>query len=109
MSELSKTGVGTCFFCEAAWAGLAEMLGLSKREVEVLQCLLLDDDEREVAVFLRMSPRTVRTHLERIHKKLAVHSRIALVVQLFDVHVDWLCHASPPSGCRLNSRLARSN
>jgi DNA-binding CsgD family transcriptional regulator len=97
----------TCFFCEAGWAGLSDLLDLSKREVDILACLLLDDSMDDVAALLQISVRTVGTHLQRIHKKLNVHSRTALVVKLLGVHVDWLCEASPPPGCRLNARLSR--
>ena len=37
---------GTCFFCEAAWAGISRSLRLSKREIEILQRLMLGDDTR---------------------------------------------------------------
>ncbi|MGO9111520.1 MAG: helix-turn-helix domain-containing protein [Thermoguttaceae bacterium] len=84
------------------------MLSLSKREVEILQCLMLGENEGEAAEFLDMAPRTVRTHLERLRWKLGVRTKAELVVQLCDVHIDWLCQSYPPPGCRLNGRLARN-
>jgi len=107
MSDTPGNREGICFFCEAAWAGISQMLGLSKREVEILQCLVLGDDEREAALLLKLAPRTIRTHLERIRWKLGVHTRAELIAFLCDAHLDWLCEASPPPGCRLNGRLAR--
>lgn len=97
----------TCSFCESAWAGVSKALHLSIREVEILQCLMLGDDERDVAAFLQISVHTVGTHLERLHAKLGVHTRTSLMVRLFDAHLDWLREASPPPGCRLNVRLER--
>ncbi len=105
--DTDETRDGACFFCEAAWIGVSQSLSLSEREVEILQCLMLDDDERQAAGFLELTPRTIRTHLERIRRKLGVHTRTALSVRLSKAHLDWLCEASPPTGCRLNGRLAR--
>ena len=62
MSDNHESRDGTCFFCEAAWEGVSQRLRLSKREVEILQCLILGDNEREVAPFLGLKGRTVRTH-----------------------------------------------
>ena len=107
MSDTHESRDGTCLFCETAWAGVSQSLRLSKREVEILQCLILGDNEREVALFIGLTCRTVRTHLERIRWKLGVHTRVELIVRLCDAHLDWLCEASPPMGCRLNGRLAR--
>jgi DNA-binding CsgD family transcriptional regulator len=107
MSDARDRPAGTCLFCEAAWAGVSKSLSLSTREVEILQCLMLGDDEIEAALLLGTTPRTVRTHLERIHAKLGVHTRAALMVRLFDTHLDCLSEARPPLWCRLNGRLAR--
>jgi DNA-binding CsgD family transcriptional regulator len=107
MSGSHETCKGTCFFCEAGWEGLSQLFDLSKREVEILQCLILDDSVSEAAAFLGISERTVRTHLQRIHTKLNVHSRSALMLHLVDMHLDWFCESSPPPGCRLNVRLVR--
>jgi hypothetical protein len=68
---------------------------------------MLGDDEIEAALFLGLTFRTVRTHLERIHAKLGVHTRAALMVRLFDAHLDWLSEAHPPLWCRLNGRPVR--
>jgi DNA-binding CsgD family transcriptional regulator len=98
---------GTCFFCEAAWAGISRSLRLSKREIEILQRLMLGDDKRGASLLLGLPLRTFQRHLERIHQKLGVHTEEALIVRLFDAYFDWLCEASPPPGCRMNVRLAR--
>lgn len=49
--------------------------GLSPREVELLQLLSLGKTYKEMAEQLFLSPHTVRRHLERIYKKLSIHSR----------------------------------
>ncbi len=98
---------GTCYFCQAAWAGISKELCLSGEEVDILQCLLLGDNDRQAADFLGVAFCTVRTHLERLHRKLGVHTRMELTVRLFDAHCDWLCKEGPPQGCRMIVRLAR--
>jgi DNA-binding CsgD family transcriptional regulator len=107
MPNADKIHNGNCFFCETAWAGISHVLSLSKREVEILQRLILGEDECEAALFLGLTSRTLRTHLERVHRKLGVHSRSMLIVRLFDAHLDWFCEATPPARCRMNVRLAR--
>jgi DNA-binding CsgD family transcriptional regulator len=96
-----------CFFCGAAWTGITRILSLSEREVEILQCIVDGEDVRQAALFLRISPRTVRTHLERVRVKFGVHTQAELVVQLSYAHLNWLCETSPPEGCRLYGRLAK--
>jgi len=106
MCDAHRAAGNSCFFCEAAWEGISRSLRLSNREVEILQCLVLGDSERGAACLLGLRPRTVRTHLERVRRKLGVHTRAELIVQLCDAHVNWLSQASPPLGCRLSGRLA---
>ena len=52
---------------------------LTKRELEVLQELSLGQDNDAVATVLRMSPNTVRTHVQNILSKLKVHSKLEAV------------------------------
>ena len=107
MEDAAKAHDGSCFFCAAAWKGISETLRLSKREIEISQCVMLGDTERQAAAFLKVSPRTVRTHLERIRAKLGVDTRTELIVWLCEAHLDWLSRSSGPSGCRLKNRLVQ--
>jgi DNA-binding NarL/FixJ family response regulator len=52
---------------------------LTPRELAVLQELALGRDQHAVAVELRMSPNTVRTHVQNILAKLDVHSKLEAV------------------------------
>jgi len=52
---------------------------LTKRELEVLSELALGQDNEAVAKVLRMSPNTVRTHVQNILSKLDVHSKLEAV------------------------------
>jgi DNA-binding NarL/FixJ family response regulator len=60
--------------------GGGEMLAaLTPREREVLACLAEGTGRRDMAGHLRMSPNTVRTHLQNLISKLGVHSALEAV------------------------------
>jgi len=88
-----QTDVGTKFSAEC-YAALAEELGvatkystteknlplgLTKREVEVLQQVARGITNREIAQELVISERTVAHHLEHIYDKIGISSRAAAV------------------------------
>ncbi|GGJ13172.1 hypothetical protein GCM10010885_23090 [Alicyclobacillus cellulosilyticus] len=52
---------------------------LSAREFEIVQCVARGLSNKQIAETLLISPRTVSTHLEKIYKKLDVHSRTELL------------------------------
>jgi len=52
---------------------------LTPRELEVLRELALGHDNELVAKTLKMSPNTVRTHVQNILSKLNVHSKLEAV------------------------------
>lgn len=49
--------------------------GLTEREVDVLTLMAKGDTNRQIAVSLGISPKTVGTHVEHIYSKLAVKTR----------------------------------
>lgn len=55
------------------------LAGLTPREREVLMCLVEGTGRRDMAAHLRMSPNTVRTHLQNLMSKLGVHSALEAV------------------------------
>lgn len=57
----------------------AELLGISRREVQVLELLADGATAREIGARLFVSHETVRSHLKRIYRKLGVHDRDAAV------------------------------
>jgi DNA-binding NarL/FixJ family response regulator len=60
---------------------------LTDREWEVLRCLAEGTRRSDVAEHLRMSPNTVRTHLQNLRAKLGVHTTleaVALTRQMLD-------------------------
>ena len=51
------------------------VLGLSRRELEVLERVANGETNRAIASALFVSPSTVKTHFDRIYEKLGVHDR----------------------------------
>ncbi len=78
-----------------AWREIAFVLCLSPREVEVLQRVVADEHEQDIAVALRLSRHTVRTYLKRIRAKLGAGSRVQLVQRVFAEFSAWLAKSSP--------------
>jgi PAS domain S-box-containing protein len=52
---------------------------LTKREVEVLRLMTTGANTKSLAIRLRLSPATVRNHVQHILEKLGVHSRLEAV------------------------------
>ncbi len=84
---------------------IASKLDLSSRQVQVARCVLSDQGEEEIARALGLSRGTVHTHLERLHEKLEVHSRVQSARRVFAAYFAWLIESPPPSGHPLRSRL----
>jgi len=61
--------------------GFAHDCGLTEREAEVLDLIARGRSSPEIAIILRISPRTVHKHCERIYAKLGVESRHAAAVR----------------------------
>lgn len=62
---------------ERDMARLAERLGLTQREAEVLLWVSYGKASSDISEVLEISPRTVQKHLERIYEKLGVETRSA--------------------------------
>ena len=67
---------------QQAWTAIARRLRLSPREVQITQLIFQDSKELAIADGLGMSPHTVRTHMERLYRKLGVKSRVKLVLRI---------------------------
>ncbi len=103
--RLSPCSNGHGLFCEEAWAAIADKLDLSPRQMEVARCVLTDQSDGEIARVLGLSRGTVHTHMERLHERLHVHSRVQLATQVFAAYLAWRIELPPPTGCPLRSRL----
>jgi two-component system, NarL family, response regulator LiaR len=58
---------------------MADELGISSREMEVLQLMAGGYSNQEIAAQLFVSPNTVKTHLARLFEKLDVGKRIQAI------------------------------
>jgi DNA-binding CsgD family transcriptional regulator len=54
-------------------------LGLSPREVEILEALAGGESNKEMARRLGISPNTVKTHIARVYEKLEVRRRVQAI------------------------------
>jgi DNA-binding NarL/FixJ family response regulator len=63
--------------------GHAERLRLTEREQEVLGLLAQGARQKEIALQLSISPKTVGTHIQNLLGKLGVHSRAELVARAY--------------------------
>ena len=76
----SSGGEGEGLLSGDDWEKTVRRLRLSVREGEVIRCLIAEQKDRVIAVQLGISTHTVRSHLERIFRKLSVHTRTGVVV-----------------------------
>lgn len=56
-------------------------LGLSPREIEILEALAGGDSNKEMARRLGISPNTVKTHVARVYDKLEVQRRVQAIAK----------------------------
>ena len=54
-------------------------LGLSRRELDILERLAAGESNKEIARRLGISPNTVKTHVARVYAKLEVQRRVQAV------------------------------
>ena len=62
-------------------AAAVRSLGLSPREIDVLERLAAGESHKEIARRLGISPNTVKTHLARVFEKLGVQRRVQAIEQ----------------------------
>jgi DNA-binding NarL/FixJ family response regulator len=74
----------TQFADDGDWQRVGTQLGVTPRELVVLRSLFDGDSEKEIAARLSISPATVHTHLERLHRKFCVQNRAQLLRTTFD-------------------------
>ena len=62
-------------------------LGLTTREIDVLECLRLGESNKEIARSLEISPNTVKTHLTNLYDKLGAKNRTQVVTQATELSI----------------------
>jgi DNA-binding CsgD family transcriptional regulator len=91
---MGRGTIGSAIFSERAWVSVAKVLGLSRRELDILRGMFDGLTEAAMATRLSISLHTVHTHVERLHRKLGVSHRVALVLR---VMVEFLKLAGAPA------------
>ena len=76
---------GKQLISDLQWKKISCILAISEREEEVCRLLFEGITREEIAVKMDIKVRTVRHYLERLHTKLRVSNRVALVLRLIQV------------------------
>ena len=72
------------------WLCLGQKLGLSARELQIVQHVFDDQKLENIAVELRISSHTVSTYLQRLYLKLHVTSRPQLILLVMAEYLNLL-------------------
>ncbi len=70
-------------FSDPEWAEISEGLFLSPREDQIIRCLFADKSDKQIAIDLKISIPTVRTHISRLFRKLKAGDRAELILHVF--------------------------
>jgi len=63
-------------------------LGLTAREVEMLEFLRRGKSNKEIARDLKLSPNTVKTHLTNLYEKLGVNNRTQAIIKAVELSIN---------------------
>ena len=64
-----------------------QSLGISERELEVLEALAGGQSNKEIARTLAISPNTVKTHIANLYAKLQVNGRVRAIEEARSLHL----------------------
>lgn len=76
---------GTHLIDDSQWNKISFLLAISEREQEVCKLLFQGITREDIAEKMGIKVRTVRHYLERLHTKLRVNNRVALVLRIIQV------------------------
>lgn len=79
---------------DAQWHLVSDKLNLTPREQEVCQLLFKIKTRDGIASALDITPRTVRQHMEQIHKKMHVNSRVGVVLRIIQMRDELLLNSN---------------
>jgi two-component system response regulator DegU len=68
---------------EGKQAILQQQLGLTQRELEIINCIACGDSNKDIAEMLFISEKTVKNHVSNILKKLGVEDRTQVAAYLW--------------------------
>jgi len=64
------------------WIQLTQSLELSPRQADIVERLLHGESDKQIALELKISVPTVRTHLRRLFRKFGVDDRVELILYI---------------------------
>jgi DNA-binding NarL/FixJ family response regulator len=67
----------------ALWTQLIEVLHLPPQQIRIVELILRNRGDKEIATALGIKVPTVRTYLHRIYERMDVSDRQGLVIRLF--------------------------
>ena len=79
--------LGHGVFPPGDWLLLRNTLGLSPRELQIVQSVFEDEKQEATAWRLGISPATVSTYMQRLYTKLEVRSRPQLIVRVISTYL----------------------
>jgi DNA-binding CsgD family transcriptional regulator len=79
--------LGHGVFPPGDWLLLQNILGLSPREIQIVQFVFEDEKQEAIAWRLGISPGTVNTYMQRLYAKLEVKSRPQLIVRVIAAYL----------------------
>ena len=96
---------GSAILSPQAWSAIARSLNLSGRELQIVRGVFDDKVEFAIAAELHISPRTVHSHVERLHHKLAITNRAQLVVRVMQefIALTATAHDGLPPICAVHA------
>ena len=81
---------GKLSLSDVDWEAISTSLAFSARESQIARLVLDDITEAVIAATLSISPKTVHAHVERLYRKLRVHSRQQLLVLIVNTYLSAL-------------------
>ena len=88
-----KIPVGSAIFSSQVWEQIAHNLKLSGRELQIVRGTFDDLIESAMAAELQIATSTVHTHVQRLHRKLAVPDRAQLLLRVMQ---EFIVLSAPP-------------
>ncbi|MFO1488695.1 MAG: helix-turn-helix transcriptional regulator [Verrucomicrobiota bacterium] len=111
--DLHRKLRGASMLSDHAWFEIARALGLTKRELQIVQSVFDNLPEAGIAKRFHISEHTVHTHLNRLFKKLTVTTRTELVLRIMEQMIGLtlsetgvlppICHHHHAGGCCLHN------
>ena len=74
-------------FSPEAWEEIARRLKLSGRELQIVRGVFGDQKELTIADSLGVSAHTIHTHIQRLHRKLAIADRGQLLLCVMQEYI----------------------